>query len=218
MTVADYATIDISNLAHVTENGWLAVTAFNTPTTPGFVNGTGSGIGQGGVAAPYQIYFAFNSVSHLAPIGGGNLLGAFDSLNYTLYGDVGGKCSFSIAGPSGCTGQQLVLATGSLASGGTNDVSIISGLPSAHVDVNILVGANAGSFFVNPSSLAGFVFETAFTNTTGVVGNPSGPIITINGGGGNVDLLGVPEPLTLSVFGAGLAGAAALRRRKAKKA
>jgi len=29
---------------------------------------------------------------------------------------------------------------------------------------------------------------------------------------------GVPEPLTLSIFGAGLVGAAALRRRKAKRA
>ena len=35
---------------------------------------------------------------------------------------------------------------------------------------------------------------------------------------GSHDLKGVPEPVTLSLFGAGLAGAVALRRRKAKKA
>jgi len=217
MTVADYATIDISDLTHVTESGWLAVTALNTPTTPGFVNGTGSGVGQGG-GSPYQLYFQFSSVSHLNPLAPGVLVGAFDSLSYTLYGDVGGTCHFDVTGLSGCGANQLVLATGSLAAGGQNDVSIIAGLPAAHADVSILIGANAGSFFVNPATLAGFVFETGFTNTNGVVSNPNGPIITINGGGGNVDLLGVPEPLTLSVFGAGLAGAAALRRRKAKKA
>ncbi|HKU54590.1 MAG TPA: PEP-CTERM sorting domain-containing protein, partial [Rhizomicrobium sp.] len=61
-------------------------------------------------------------------------------------------------------------------------------------------------------------FESSFTNTPGVV-TQTGSIITINGGGGNVDLTKrVPEPVTLSIFGAGLAGAAALRRRKVKKA
>src|SRR3954463_10406646 len=83
MTVADYATIDISDLTHVTENGWLAVTGLNTPITPGFVNGTGSGIGQLG-GSPYQLYFAFNSVSPLNPLAPGVLVGAFDSLNYSL--------------------------------------------------------------------------------------------------------------------------------------
>ena len=38
-------------------------------------------------------------------------------------------------------------------------------------------------------------------------------------GAEDVDLIKrVPEPITLSIFGASLAGAAALRRRKAKKA
>jgi hypothetical protein len=218
MTVADYATIDISDLTHVTESGWLAVTSLNTPVTPGFVNGTGSGIGQGGVASPYQLYFQFSSTSHLTAFGPGILVGAFDTLSYTLYGDVGGTCTFSPSGPAGClAANQIALATGNLA-GGTNNVSIIGGSPAAHANVDITVLAGAAGFFVNPSDLHGFIFETSFTNTDGVVSNPNGPIITINGGGGNVDMLGVPEPLTLSVFGAGLAGAAALRRRKAKKA
>jgi PEP-CTERM motif len=37
-------------------------------------------------------------------------------------------------------------------------------------------------------------------------------------GTNNLDATAIPEPVTLSLFGAGLAGAAAIRRRKAKKA
>ena len=45
--------------------------------------------------------------------------------------------------------------------------------------------------------------------------------VVIGGVGGSITdpgPVGVPEPLTVTLFGAGLAGAAALRRRKAKKA
>lgn len=221
MTVADYATINLSNLSAVTETGWLAVTALalQSPSVsaPGFVNGGGGGVltAQFG-ATPYQLFFAFNSTSHLAPNGSGGLTGAFDSLSYTLFGDVGGNCTFSVSGPS-CGGDTLLtLATGALSSVGLNSVDInAGGIPAANVDVTAVAGANAGSFFVNPT-LGNFLFETAFTNTPGVVSR-NGNILTINGGGGNVDLT-IPEPLTLSIFGAGLAGAAALRRRKAKKA
>lgn len=220
MTVADYATIDLTNLSHVTESGWLVVTAFalqGQPSAPGFVNGNGGGVAAAQIGAtPYQLYFTFNSTSHLAPDGSGGLAGAFDTVTYSLMGDVGGLCTFSTSGPACGTDTQLTLATGSL-DGGLNSVTINSGgIPAANADVTSAAGANAGSFFVSPTITSGFLFETAFTNTGGVVSR-SGNVITINGGGGNVDIL-VPEPLTLSVFGAGLVGAAALRRKKAKKA
>jgi hypothetical protein len=49
----------------------------------------------------------------------------------------------------------------------------------------------------------------------------SGRDVIIGASGGSItdpDPVGVPEPITMSLFGAGLVGAAALRRRKSKKA
>ena len=51
--------------------------------------------------------------------------------------------------------------------------------------------------------------------------SPSSFDVVIGGVGGSITDPGpvrVPEPITLTLFGAGLVGAAALRRRKAKKA
>jgi hypothetical protein len=239
--VGDWAKINTSGgLNNITEDAILNVSALNQ------IGGTPSPLlpnGFGG--AGYQLYFQVHAVSSLAPSGGG-LAGSFLSLTYTLYGVVGGGCTFdvSISGPSatGC-GTLVDLAHGTLLPGGINSVGISdTNQPFASVDTTIVKDAGAGSFFVIPSDLTFFAFESAFTNTqlvsyyctaTGVIGgagcvsardggqlDATHQFILIDGGGGDVNMLGipVPEPVTLSLFGAGLVGAAALRRRKAKKA
>lgn len=217
MTIADYATINVASLSSVTESAILAVTAFNAGVNPaGFVGGSGGGAGSANAGAtPYELYFVVNATSHLSPITSTLLLGAFDSLTYTMFGDVGGNCTFAVGGASCGGDKQLVLATGSL-DGGLNQALISSGIPQANADATIVAGTNAGSFFVSPSNLATADFESAFTNTGGVV-SQSGPIFTINGGGGNVDMV-VPEPGTVAMFGMGLLGLAWFMRRRSKAA
>ena len=225
MIVADYATITLPATFGnpINETSYLVVTGFNAGVNPaGFVGGSGGGAGAANPGGtPYQLYFAVNSVSHATtPLGPNSFLGVFDSLNYTFFGDVGGNCTFSPSGPSCGADQQLALATGTLSNQGLNQANILSGIPSANADATIAAGANAGGFFVSPANLLSVLFEASFTNTPGVV-TQNGNVITINGGGGNVDMVtsAVPEPMTLSLFGAGLIGAGALRRRlKAKKA
>jgi hypothetical protein len=219
--VSDYATLNVGNPAAISEHSILAVNNFNSGVSPaGFVNGNGQPSGANPGGTPYQLYFVIDSVSHVTtPIDANNFLGKFDSLSYTLYGDKGGNCMFSpsFTGAANCSGdQQFALATGGLSNNGLNQANVLGGIPSANADATIITGPNAGGFFVSPADLTSLLFEAAFTNTPGVV-TRSGNIITINGGGGNVDVV-VPEPLTLSLFGAGLVGAAALRRRRSKKA
>jgi hypothetical protein len=234
LNIADYAMITLGapngsgGFNNVTESAILAVTSLSLKSpslsAPGFTPGQGSGAltAQAG-ATPYELYFVVTSTSQLSPDGLGGLAGQFTTLTYQLMGDVGGNCTFSATagGPSASCGldTQLTLATGSLNNSvGSNSASINSqNVPSANVAANIVAGANAGGFFVSPSDLTLIDFSSAFINTSDVTTVVGPGQIVINGGGGNVNIT-VPEPLTLSLFGAGLLGAGAMRRRRSKKA
>jgi hypothetical protein len=241
VTVSDYSVINGSNVVDgisnvVSESAILDIVGANAPV-PGLV-----GSGTGG-AADYQLFYEItNAQSTLTPNGPNSFTGAFTSFNYTLFGVVGGGCTFGV-GPTGPTatgcGTLETLATGSLAPG-LNQANIDNSIPSANVNANIVVGANAGGFFVAPA-VSNLDFQSGFTNSAGVLfycstpdtitvgtttppGDCSGtsfsasdPFVEIDGGGGDVNLA-VPEPQTLAMFGFGLIGLGWFVRRRVKKA
>jgi hypothetical protein len=238
VTVDDYSVINATNVVDsisntVTESAILDVVGANVPT-PGLV-GTGSS-----GASDYQLFYNIvGAQSTLSPNGPNSFTGAFTSFTYTLYGVAGGGCTFGLGatGPTytGCSSTPEVLATGSLA-GGLDQVNIINSIPSANVNANAIAGSAAGGFFVAPP-LASVDFQSGFTNSQGVLfyctsaaavtssacsGNglsPTDPIIEIDGGGGDVNLVtAIPEPQTLAMFGFGLIGLGWFVRRRVKKA
>lgn len=219
-TLGDWATITIdpTNLNDVVEQAVLPIQMFTLGGNPVTLSGT-----------PFQLYFQVTAHSTLSgvPTPSNTVTGAFTSINYTLFG-VRGTCTYgATTGGAGaaCSGTTYDLASGVLAAppGPENNVAVNQGTPGSNALVTASPDADAGGFFVSPNLLVS-LFEAAFTNTGGVaqfftVGTNT--VIVINGGGGNTDMLAapVPEPLTLSVFGAGLVGAAAIgRRRRSKKA
>jgi hypothetical protein len=179
--------------------------------TPG-LNGTPG-------AAPYGLYLSmqFNTLYVGAPNTYQYLGGSI-----ALMGDPGnndGALSSTISGlafANGTTGD-ITLATGSLVSGKFS-LNPAPGIRSiGDFFETFQPAAGQGGFFVSPVSVHTLINEilTTLPSDINVVPDPSDPNFTIsylNGGMAAIDLQ-VPEPASFLLFGSGLVGLVALRRR-----
>lgn len=205
LLVSDYATVTLTSATTFTETGFLAITGAQL---------NNSTLNVPGLNSTWGMYIQFSGAGTLS---GGNPLtsvvsGSFTSLSYTIYG-YNGTASYGFSGttPTTTAASPVVLATGSLVSGGV--VSIPGGgafSPTASVTASV---GGASPAFTSPAGFYSQAF-TSFTNTPSQVQLFAGGFM-VQQGGGSVNFAGaVPEPMTSALLlgGLGLVGFVARRR------
>lgn len=220
-----------------TESGYVQFDTFKISSTG--IDGDITGLGLTGSPNPekYGLYLTFDlAVSYDAVNSGPNAFGAagsaytLTSLTFSLWADPNLNTSFSAASLSadasigGTTGDDFVLASGSLVSGSAS-INQNGGVGINATTTFTLTSPEGEAFFIDPSPFYEFMFSGANNTGEGVrydydtaVGCPSGicnaallnSVLTVDYQGTS----DVPEPATLALLGIGLLGFGTSRLRK----
>lgn len=234
MILSDYATITVGSLSpsSYSETGYALVAELENSTG---VAQDSSHLNQANGYSLYFYYTATGTQSAAVPAPGTTITGTITGLTFTMYGvkdGAGGQPSFTFdSSPphttninfSAGSGAPVKLATGSIVPDENGSISVTASAgPTVQYSASAMNIATTldpvlSSFFVNPLDAQMFI-QGSLTVSQGKLINTADGYLEKKGGGGNFDIVSVPEPSSLALFGVGLgaAGLIAARRRKVR--
>ncbi|HEY8875958.1 MAG TPA: flocculation-associated PEP-CTERM protein PepA [Roseateles sp.] len=206
--ISDYSTATTDLAGNFTETGYLPITGFQLG---------GNALTPAGLNTDYGLYIAFTGTGTITtndPTTTFNF-GNFTALSYTLYG-YNGTATFGFSGntPTETASGEVVLATGTLISGGVMTVPTGGGTFSPSANAMMTVSTTAPTFF-SPTPFY-TVALTAFSNTPSQV-EPFDGGFRIRQGGGSLNFAPVPEPSSTAMLLCGLAAAGFMGVRRQRK-
>ena len=199
--------------AQYSATGYIDFSAFNNNSVP--LPG-----GVTGLNSSYGLYAVFSQNFACPGALGTGVTCLAEGITLSLYANPGDMDTFtpaSLGGPaptnSQISGSDILLGSATTVA---NGLAGINGLGGAfeNVNTNFTLTAAGSTFFTQPVPFYNFAFSEYNNTSSGLACNATE--CAVNFESGLTDFNNAPEPASLAIFGLGLTGLAALRRRKAK--
>ncbi len=200
--------------AQYTATGYIDFSAFNLNSVP---------LGHTGLNDAYGMYAVFSQTFACPGALGTGVTCAATSINLSLYANPGDTdfnsfTSATLGGPapthSEISSSDILLGSANaIVAGGVAGINSLGGA-FENINTDFSLTAAGSAFFTEPVPFYTIAFSEYNNTSTGLACNATG--CAVNDESGLTDFNNAPEPASLAIFGLGLTGLAALRRRKAK--